>query len=198
MSNSNSSYSGRSGAGKHEKSHRDCDDRDDCDDCDDGCMQPWVAYLIWFIVFIVLIAILRAFKIRWFSTIVFSLVVSLIVLSFIYPFKTNKRNGKHEYCSDDAFFGFLCVITIILLIIWIIWKVFSDRECHPHSHHVAHSDKSIPDGQASWNWDIFASSSKGQTVASGHGNVSHTSAGATNLSGVTTQTSVARPVGSPF
>jgi magnesium-transporting ATPase (P-type) len=183
MSSSNSSHDSDS-----YKNH------DDYDYCDDDCIQPWVAYLIWFIIFIVLIAILRAFQIRWFSTIVFSLIVSLIVLGFIYPFNTNYKTKKYEWCSDDAFFGFLCVITIVLLIIWIIWKVFTDRDCYDVYKQVA--NQATSSGNASWFWGWFSSDTEGQTVATGHGSVSKSASGASSVHSSVTKATVPANAGS--
>jgi hypothetical protein len=70
------------------------------------------------------------------------------------------------------------VVTVILLVIWVIWKVFTDRDCHPHSsqhalQHDASGTKLEPTGDASWNWDFWSRGNKGSTVAHGQGSVVH-------------------------
>jgi len=140
-----------------------------------GCgsnLSPWAAYLIWFIVLIILIWILRAFGIRWFSAVVFSLVVSWIVLACIYPYQI--RDGKYQYCSSDVLLGLITVFTVILVIVWFIWKVFTDRDCQSQSsHHMSkdghhHSHTEGPK-DASWNWQVESDSPSSHTTASGSG-----------------------------
>ncbi len=127
---------------------------------DDKCssLTPAAAYIIWFIILVVLIWILRAFAIKWFSTIVFAFVISSIILCFIFPI--DMRDGKYNFNTGDALFGIIVVFTIILLIIWFIWKVFTDRE-------EGRGDKGW--GWNSW-WSGNSSYSKGNP---GHGNPGH-------------------------
>lgn len=85
-----------------------------------------VAYFIWIIVFLILLWLLRAIGIKWFSTVVFSLIVATFILSLFYPL--NIVDGKYVYKSEDALFALIHLITWVLVIIYVIWKVFSDRE----------------------------------------------------------------------
>lgn len=106
-------------------------------DCNDSCISPVAAYIIWLVILIILIIILRAVGIRWFSTIVFSLVVAWVVLAIIYPVKF--ENGIYCYNSYDCLYGFITLVTVILLVIYLIWKVFTDRvpkegEMGEHEH----------------------------------------------------------------
>jgi len=138
-------------------------------------LQPWAAYLIWFIVLIILIWILRAFGIRWFSAVVFSLVVSWIVLTCIYPYHI--RDGKYQYCSSDVLLGLITVFTVILLIVWFIWKVFTDRDCpsqrthhmSKEGHHMSKEGHHEGPKDANWNWQVESDSPSSHSVASGAG-----------------------------
>lgn len=121
-------------------------------DCNDSCISPVAAYIVWLVILIILIIILRAVGIRWFSTIVFSLVVAWIVLAIIYPVKF--ENGIYCYNSYDCLYGFITLVTVILLVIYLIWKVFTDRmpkegekgehgyeHGHEHGHGHEHVEK---------------------------------------------------------
>ena len=158
----------------HKKGKKDCD-RYPRKKCDDDCtsnLSPWAAYLIWFIVLIVFIGILRAYGIRWFSAVIFSLIISWIILACVYPF--DKTDCEYNYHSNDAFFGFITTLTVILLIIWVIWKVFTDRPHHGQHHHAAHHADGVklePTGDAGWNWNFFSIGSKGTTVGHGEGSI---------------------------
>ena len=91
-----------------------------------GAVSAGVAYFIWLIIFIVLIWLLRAIGIRWFATIVFSLLISAIILTLIYPLQF--INGKYIRKSEDTFFHIIQTVKIVLIIIYIVWKIFTDRE----------------------------------------------------------------------
>ena len=104
-----------------------------------------VALCIWIVVLIILIVILRAIKIRWFSTIVFSSIVAAFVLCFIFPPKFS--HGKYTHKSEDGVFGLILVITWILLIVYVIWKVFTDYDQNNSGHSWwGNSDKSMSGG----------------------------------------------------
>lgn len=180
--------------GSSNKKDKDCDERypRKKDDCCNSNISPWGAYLIWFIILIVLIWILRAFNIRWFSAIVFSLIVSCIVLSALYPFKT--KNGKYEYCSSDALFGVISVFSIILVIIWFIWKVFTDRDC---TEGKLTMDASADTGDVSYDYNVTSSGPNGNTVTSGSGSVHKTPAVSTSSVTSTSVSNMSKPSG-PF
>ena len=162
MSNQSAEYGSYN---KHHNEHYPTKSYDDCQ----SSISPWGAYIIWFIILIVLIWILRAFGIKWFSAVVFSLVVAAIVLTCIYPFQF--RKGKYEYCSSDALYCLIMLFTIILLIIWFIWKVFTDRDYHDNKNRMMKQSHMKSDSDVDWRWDATSSGPTGQTVASGHGSI---------------------------
>ena len=92
------------------------------------------AFLLWLLVLIVLFFILRSYGITWWSSLVFSLLVALIVLMFVYPFDV--QNGQYVMHPPDKLLGLICLITIIIVIVYIIQRVFTDREHHHHHKHM--------------------------------------------------------------
>ena len=85
-----------------------------------------VAYIIWLIILIILIWVLRTYGVRWFSTIVVALVISVIILCLIYPF--HMEDSHYFFKSEDSLFGLIWLITIILVVIYIIYMASHDRE----------------------------------------------------------------------
>lgn len=100
------------------------------------------ALLLWIIILVAVFFILKAYRITWWSSLVFSLLVSWIVLCLVYPFSSCGHFGcRGEHCNNDsngwktgdALFLFVGLITIIIVIIYLIQRVFRDREDHtPH------------------------------------------------------------------
>ena len=86
------------------------------------------SYIVWLIVFIIVLLILRAFRIQWFSAIVFSLLLAWLVLVLIFPIEQSMSDGSYMHDPANNLLGIIGIVTWILAIIYVIVKVFSDRE----------------------------------------------------------------------
>ena len=86
------------------------------------------AFLLWLLVLVVIFFILKSYRVTWWSSLVFALLVAWIVLAFIYPFHV--QNGVYMAQSADKLLGLISIVTIVILIIYIIQRVFTDREDH--------------------------------------------------------------------
>lgn len=107
------------------------------------------AILLWVIILVIVFFILKAYRITWWSSLVFAMLVSWIVLCLTYPFNSccmfgrngseecdddecdrhGKHKGSNSKISNDA--GLFCLIssvTIIIVIVYLIQRVFRDRE----------------------------------------------------------------------
>jgi hypothetical protein len=99
---------------------------DKCKDGKKGGISATVAFFIWLIVLIIVVAILRAIGIRWFSAIVFGLLVAAVVYCAFSPLRF--EHGKYIHKAEDNIFGLIMIITFILVVIYIIYKVFTDYD----------------------------------------------------------------------
>ncbi len=113
------------------------------------------ALLLWIIILVSVFFILKAYRITWWSSLVFALFVSWILLSLSYPFHSClqfdrrqmtisypeecddedcDRHGKHKESKNiDGIFFLISFVTIIIVIVYLIQKVFRDREDYtPH------------------------------------------------------------------
>ena len=91
------------------------------------------AFLLWLLVLVVLFFILRSYGITWWSSLVFALIISWVVLVLVYPFEV--VNGQYVMQAADKLVALITLITVIIVIVYIIQQVFTDRDpnynkCH--------------------------------------------------------------------
>lgn len=96
------------------------------------------AFFAWLIIFIVLFFVVRAYHTNWWSTFVFALFFSTLILLFIYPMDdfqldllTSRRNKHDRDCSrritSDRLLALIVLITLVVLIVYLFQRVFNDR-----------------------------------------------------------------------
>ena len=119
-------------------------------------MSVEFAFLLWVIILVIIFFILKAYRITWWSSLVFALIVSWIVLCLVYPMSRcgnkDKRHSsydgytdyesdydcddhhddKHEWRSEDALFCLITLVTVVIVLVYIIQRVFRDREDYTH------------------------------------------------------------------
>jgi len=117
-------------------------------------MSVEFAILLWIIVLVIVFFILKTYRITWWSSLVFAMLVSWIILCLAYPFSTcpkfNRNNHSNKYSSecrdddfdrhdkhresehnitnDDELFLLISLVTILIVIVYLIQRVFRDRE----------------------------------------------------------------------
>lgn len=113
-------------------------------------------FVLWIIILVVVFFIVRSFGVRWWSSLVFALVVAWILLVVLFPmdhvfnlfgiFHGKDRDGHHDRdcdrddcddrdcgrhekdCSGGWLFCFITLLTVVIVIVYLIQRVFRDRE----------------------------------------------------------------------
>lgn len=100
-------------------------------------MDPRLALVIFFVVLIILWFLIRAYNIRPFSAFVLALLISIILLGFLYDPRlayANRNEGAAQL------YGIVMFLAAIIFFLYIIFMAINDKELGPNK---------------GFNWNIF-------------------------------------------
>jgi len=93
-------------------------------------MDLKIALLLYLFIAIIVYIIARLYRITVLSSIVLALLLSIIVLSVIYPVSAVEKIFTKNYLLLT--YTFIQMLTSFIILWYLIYKILSDRECISH------------------------------------------------------------------